>query len=129
VRQRKGKYWPFVLGFIIFALFAFFVELVPYLPSYGGYVRFTVGIIVTLLIGCDAIVALNRYRAEAMLAEAQPDKVRRVRPLPSTTASPSCTSYNAAASASTRCASITWITSTSLPLKVVTPAPAARPAS
>jgi len=77
VRQRKGKYWPFVWGFIIFALFAFFVELVPYLPSYGGYVRFTVGIIVTLLIGRYAIVALNRYRAEAILAEAQPDKVRR----------------------------------------------------
>ena len=77
VRQRKGKYWPFVWGFIIFALFAFFVELVPYLPSYGGYVRFSVGIIVTLLIGRYAIVALNRYRAEAMLAEAQPDKVRR----------------------------------------------------
>jgi predicted RNA-binding Zn-ribbon protein involved in translation (DUF1610 family) len=77
VRQRKGKYWPFVWGFIIFALFAFFVELVPYLPSYGGYVRFTVGIIVTLLVGRYAIVALNRYRAEALLAEAQPDKVRR----------------------------------------------------
>ena len=77
VRQRTGKYWPFVWGFIIFALFAFFVELVPYLPSYGGYVRFSVGIIVTLLIGRYAIVALNRYRAEAMLAEAQPDKVRR----------------------------------------------------
>ncbi|MFZ4687923.1 MAG: serine endopeptidase [Polymorphobacter sp.] len=77
VRQRKSKYWPFVWGFIIFALFAFFVELVPYLPSYGGYVRFAVGIIVTLLVGRYAIVALNRYRAEALLAEAQPDKVRR----------------------------------------------------
>ncbi|GGE02310.1 hypothetical protein GCM10011529_05930 [Polymorphobacter glacialis] len=76
-RQRKSKYWPFVWGFIIFALFAFFVELVPYLPSYGGYVRFTVGIIVTILVGRYAILALNKYLADQRLAEAQPAQARR----------------------------------------------------
>ncbi|MGJ7523129.1 serine endopeptidase [Variovorax sp. LT1P1] len=77
VKKRKSTYWPFVWGFIFFALFAFFVELVPYLPSYGGYVRYVVGIVLTVVVGRYAIVALNRYLARQKLAEAQPDIVRR----------------------------------------------------
>ncbi|MDB5878183.1 MAG: serine endopeptidase [Variovorax sp.] len=76
-KRRQSTWWPFVWGFIFFALFAFFVELVPYLPSYGGYVRYAVGIVVTVLVGRYAIVALNRYLARQKLAEAQPDLVRR----------------------------------------------------
>jgi hypothetical protein len=76
-RMRKSRWWPFVWGFIFFALFSFFVELVPYLPSYGGYVRYSVGIIVTLLVGRWAIVELNKYLERQRLAEAQPDTVRR----------------------------------------------------
>ena len=76
-RARQSKWWPFVWGFIIFALFGFFIELVPYLPSYGGYVRFGVGIIVTVLVGRYAIVALNRYLAEQRRIEAQPNQARR----------------------------------------------------
>lgn len=77
VRKRQGTYWPFVWGFIFFALFAFFVELVPYLPSYGGYVRYIVGILVTVLVGRYAILALNRYLARQKEVEALPDTVRR----------------------------------------------------
>ncbi|MGJ7545523.1 serine endopeptidase [Variovorax sp. LT1R16] len=77
VKKRKSTYWPFVWGFIFFALFAFFVELVPYLPSYGGYVRYIVGIVITVGVGRYAIVGLNRYLARQKLAEAQPDIVRR----------------------------------------------------
>ena len=77
VKKRKGTYWPFVWGFIFFALFAFFVELVPYLPSYGGYVRYVVGIGITALVGRYAIVALNRYLERQKLAEALPDQERR----------------------------------------------------
>jgi len=77
VRQRKSPWWPFVWGFIFFALYAFFVELVPYLPSYGGYVRYIVGIVVTMLVGGYTIVALNRYLAQQKLIEAQPDRIRR----------------------------------------------------
>ena len=77
VKKRKGTYWPFVWGFIIFALFAFFVELVPYLPSYGGYVRYAVGIVLTVMVGKQAIVSLNRYLEKQKLAEQLPDVQRR----------------------------------------------------
>ena len=76
-KKRRSTWWPFVWGFIGFALFAFFVELVPYLPSYGGYVRYAVGIGLTVLAGRWAIVALNRYLARQQAAEAQPEPARR----------------------------------------------------
>ena len=77
VKKRRSTYWPFVWGFILFALFAFFVELVPYLPSYGGYVRYVVGIGLTVLVGRQAIVSLNRYLEKQKLAEQLPDAQRR----------------------------------------------------
>lgn len=77
-KQRKSTWWPFVWGFIFFALFAFFVELVPYLPDYGGYVRYIVGIVVTVLLGRYAILALNRYLEKQKLQEALPEVQRRV---------------------------------------------------
>lgn len=76
-KQRRSTWWPFVWGFILFALFTFFVELVPYLPSYGGYVRSLVGIVVTVLVGRYAIVALNRYLEKQKLAEQKPEAQRR----------------------------------------------------
>lgn len=76
-KKRQSTWWPFVWGFIYFALFAFFVELVPYLPSYGGYVRSVVGILLTVLVGRYAIIALNRYLERQKQAEAMPDVERR----------------------------------------------------
>ena len=76
-KKRRSPYWPFVWGFIFFALFAFFVELVPYLPSYGGYVRYVVGIAVTVLVGRWAIAALQRYLERQKQAETLPDTQRR----------------------------------------------------
>jgi thiol:disulfide interchange protein len=76
-KKRQSTWWPFVWGFIFFALFAFFVELVPYLPSYGGYVRYIVGIVITALVGRYAILALNRYLERQKAAESLPDAQRR----------------------------------------------------
>jgi len=76
-KKRKSTWWPFVWGFIFFAVFAFFVELVPYLPSYGGYVRYIVGIVVTAVVGRYAIVALNRYLERQKQAEQMPEQERR----------------------------------------------------
>jgi hypothetical protein len=77
VKKRKTSHWPFVWGFVFFALFAFFVELVPYLPSYGGYVRYIVGIVLTGVIGHYAIKALQRYLERQRAQEAAPDEQRR----------------------------------------------------
>lgn len=77
VKKRQSTWWPFVWGFIFFALFAFFVELVPYLPSYGGYVRYLVGLLITGLVGRYAIVALQRYLVRQKEAEAHSAEQRR----------------------------------------------------
>lgn len=76
-KQRKNRWWPFAWGFIFFALFVFFVELVPYLPDYGGYIRYVVGIIVTAIIGRQAIIALQNYLERQKLAEALPVEKRQ----------------------------------------------------
>ncbi|WP_229491687.1 serine endopeptidase [Massilia sp. HP4] len=75
--KRKTPDWPFAWGFILFALFTFFFELVPYLPSYGGYVRYIVGIILTIVAGRYAIAWLQGYLTRQKQAEALPDAERR----------------------------------------------------
>lgn len=77
VKRRKGPRWPFVWGFIFFALYAFFFELVPYLPSYGGYLRYLVGIALTVWVGNYVIVSLRRYLEAQREKENRPEPERR----------------------------------------------------
>jgi hypothetical protein len=78
VRYRRARYWPFVYGFGLFALSAFFVELVPYLPNFGGYVRVLVGIALTIFAGLYMMKAFQRY-AERKRLELQQDQGERAR--------------------------------------------------
>ncbi|WP_026942340.1 hypothetical protein [Hellea balneolensis] len=75
--KRKSAYWPLYRGFVLFALFAFFVELVPYLPHYGGYVRYTVGIIMAMIAGHFIIRSMRRYMERKKTEEARSESERR----------------------------------------------------
>ena len=79
IRHRKSKYWPFVWGFIFFSLFSFFVELVPYLPSYGGYVRYIVGLILVLVGGYYGIGWMQVYLVQRQLTAKASENERRLK--------------------------------------------------
>jgi len=70
IRYRRHKFWPLYFGFTLFSLYAFFFGLVPYLPSYGGYVRYAVGILLSAGLGYYAIKTIRQF-IETKQAELQ----------------------------------------------------------
>ncbi len=80
IRFRKARYWPFIYGFGLFALSAFFIELVPYLPSFGGYVRILVGIALIVFAGVSLLRAFQRYveRKRQEMQQSQSERARAV---------------------------------------------------
>ena len=61
IRYRRHKFYPLFFGFTLFSVYAFFFGLVPYLPSYGGYVRYSVGVALTVGLGYYAIKRIRKF--------------------------------------------------------------------
>ena len=80
-RHRGGEQWPFVWGFLLFALFAFFVELVPYLPSFGAYIRYGIGALLTYLGGRSLMRWLRSYllRKQSEQQAPQQERLQQIR--------------------------------------------------
>ncbi|MEP3345392.1 MAG: hypothetical protein ABJN34_11130 [Litoreibacter sp.] len=76
-KKWRSTYWPIYRSFILFSLFAFFVELVPYLPSYGGYVRYIVGITMALIFAHFTIKKMTAYLKNKKSEEQRPETEKR----------------------------------------------------
>ena len=85
IKRRKSKFWPLYFGFTLFSLYAFFFGLVPYLPSYGGYVRYIVGIALSGGIGYYAIKRIRTF-IENKKAELQTSTEERAKKVHTETA-------------------------------------------
>lgn len=75
--RRQSAHWPLMRGFVLFAGYAFFFELVPYLPSWGGYVRHVIGVVLTAAAGHWGIRWMQSYLVRRLEQEARDERDRR----------------------------------------------------
>lgn len=78
IKYRNHQYSPLVWGYIWFSVYIFFFGLVPYLPSFGGYIRHVVGLLLILFGGIYAIRGFNNYM-ERRKIELEKDKNTRAK--------------------------------------------------
>lgn len=81
LRARGSRFWPLVWGTILFSLYCFFVGLLPYLPSFGGYIRLAVGVLLTVFIGYYVVKQMNLYLAKkkSELEQSAQERVRKIK--------------------------------------------------
>jgi len=80
IRFRKSKYGALIWAFFFFGLYFFFFGLVPYLPSFGGYIRYIVGVILSVLFGYYLIKQLIKFteKRKKELEMNQADRVKKI---------------------------------------------------
>ena len=92
IRFRRSRLKALMRGYILFALYAFFVGLVPYLPSFGGYIRYSVGIALTIAAGIYVVKQLAAF-AEKKKAELEQSTEERSKQIKHETALKAYTSH------------------------------------
>lgn len=80
IRYRRHKFYPLYFGFTLFSFYAFFFGLVPYLPSYGGYVRYSVGVALSVGLGYYAIRRIRQFieQKQAELKISTQERARKI---------------------------------------------------
>jgi len=81
IKFKSSRLKPLIRGYVIFALYIFFVGLVPYLPSFGGYIRYTVGIALTVFAGIYVVkqLAVFAEKKKAELEESTEERSRNIK--------------------------------------------------
>ncbi|GMT48518.1 MAG: hypothetical protein IEMM0008_0057 [bacterium] len=81
VKFKTSKFKSLIWGYAIYAVYAFFFGLVPYLPSFGGYIRYAIGALLTLFIGYYTIKRLTVFtaRKKAELEESREGRLNKIK--------------------------------------------------